>query len=213
MNAPVIHLVDDDVPFLRAISRMLRALGYQVSLHDSAAEFLASATDAAGCVVADLEMPEMDGLALQDALEARGSALPVVFLTGHGDIPTTVRAMRGGAEDFLTKLAPQRELLAAIDRALLRNARARSEHSRLTSLRKRFDALSPRERQVLAQVVRGRLNKQIAADLGIHERTVKLHRTAITTKLGIHSAAELAVLAREAGLFEESRGPTCPKGQ
>jgi FixJ family two-component response regulator len=138
--------------------------------------------------------------------------LPVIFLTGHGDIPTTVHAMRQGAEDFLTKRAPKEDLLEAVQRALARDARQRAEHARLHELRARFDALTPRERGVLLHVVQGRLNKQIAADLNINERTVKLHRTAIITKLHVRSVAELTRLVHESGVFEE-RLPTFPKGQ
>lgn len=214
MTPQVVYLVDDDASFLRATSRMLRASGYQVSIHSSAQEFLSGLRpDAAGCVVTDLAMPGTDGIALQQSLERHDSALPVVFLTAHGDIPITVRAMRRGAEDFLTKNAPRKDLLAAIDRALERDAREHATRTRVRELRGRFDTLSARELEVLSHVVRGRLNKQIAADLGIHERTVKLHRTAITTKLGVHSAPELANLARDAGIFEEEQTKTFPKGQ
>lgn len=207
-----VHLVDDDVSFLRATARMLRASGYQVRAHASAAEFfeqLGGAGD--GCVVTDLEMPGMDGLALLDRLAALGSSMSVVFLTGRGSIPATVTAMKHGAEDFLTKQAPREELLAAVERALANAAARGTDHARRAEIRRRFDALSPRELEVLEHVVRGRLNKQTAAELGIHERTVKLHRTSITTKLGVHSAPELALLARDAGLFET--GATFPKGQ
>lgn len=162
-------------------------------------EFLAELKpDTAGCVVADLQMPGMDGMALQAALQKVGSLLPVILLTGHGDIPTTVRAMRGGAEDFLTKRAPRTELIAAVQRALARDERERTERARLLALRQRFEQLTDRELEVLRHVVQGKLNKQIAADLGIHERTVKLHRTSITTKLNVHSVAELTRLVQEA---------------
>ena len=192
--------MDDDLSHLRSISRLLRASGYQVVIHNSAAEFLDELRpDANGCVITDLMMPEMDGMALQQALRDSGNPLPIVFLTGHGDIPTSVRAMRNGAEDFLTKNAPKEDLLAAVKRALdhaiARNCARQARSRRCASPSSR----SPnREREVLRHVVRGLLNKQIAADLGIHERTVKLHRTHITTKLGVHSVAELTTLVREA---------------
>ncbi len=209
MNAQTVYLVDDDESFLRATARMLRASGYHVSPHTSAVDFLANLDLAAsGCVVTDLEMPGMDGNALQEKL---GTTLPVVFLTAHGSIPVTVHAMRRGAEDFLTKTTPREPLLTAINRALERDARERSERARLDQLRKRFDSLTPRELEVLHHVVRGQLNKQTAAELGIHERTVKLHRTSVTTKLGVYSAAELTTLAREARIFDDT--PTFPKGQ
>jgi two-component system response regulator FixJ len=198
---PVIHLVDDDVSHLRSLSRLLRASGFEVCIHDSASEFLATlpATEH-GCVITDLMMPEMDGIALQQALHDVGNPLPVVFLSGHGDVPVTVRAMKNGAEDFLTKNAPKQELLAAVSRALERNARDRSEQAKLDEKRQVFGLLTARERQVLQHVLQGLLNKQIAAELGIHERTVKLHRTHITTKLGVHSVAELSRLVQEARL-------------
>ena len=157
-------------------------------------------------------MPGMDGLELQSVLEQSGNPLPILFLTGHGDIPSTVRAMRGGAEDFLEKLAPKKKLLDAVKRALARDARERDARARQRELRARFDMLSVRELEVLSHVVQGRLNKQIAYDLGIHERTVKLHRTAITTKLNVHSVAELTRLTQEAGIFPSS-ARTFPKGQ
>ena len=137
---------------------------------------------------------------IQEALRKAGSPLPLVFLTGHGNIPATVQAMRGGAEDFLTKNAPKDELIAAVNRALARNQQERARQDRLLALRRPFELLTGREREVLRHVVRGQLNKQIAADLGIHVRTVKLHRTAITTKLGVHSVAELTRLVQAAGL-------------
>ena len=179
----------------------------------SASDFLAQHdTDAPGCVLADLQMPGMNGLDLQSALARTCNPLPILFLTGHGDIPSSVRAMRGGAVDFLEKRAPKENLLDAVRRALARDAREREERARQRELRARFDALSERELEVLSHVVQGRLNKQIASDLGIHERTVKLHRTAITTKLGVQSVAELTRLTLEAGIFEAS-ATTFPKGQ
>jgi len=211
-SAPVVHVVDDDASFLTAVSRLLRAAGYEVRTFSKAEEFLAQLADAPGCLIADLQMPGLSGLELQAVLSRAGHSLPVIFLTGQGDIPTTVRAMRQGAEDFLTKRAPKEALLEAVDRALARDARQRAERVRLRELRARFDALTPRERDVLRQVVQGRQNKQIAADLNINERTVKLHRTAITTKLEVRSVAELTRLVQAAGAFEEHL-PTFPKGQ
>lgn len=200
-SSPTVFIVDDDASFLRSLTRLLRAAGFVVSSHASAQGFLkvldASTT---GCVVTDLRMPGMDGLGLQQALEAAGHALPMVFLTGQGDIPTTVRAMRHGAEDFLTKTAPKEELLDAVRRALARDERVRAESASRDAVQRRFQTLTERERQVLGRVLAGKLNKQIAADLGLHERTVKLHRTAVTHKLGVRSVAELARLVQQAGL-------------
>jgi two-component system response regulator FixJ len=144
----------------------------------------------------------MDGLDLQQALARGVNMVPVVFLSGAGDIPTSVQAMRQGAEDFLTKDAPKEAIFAAVDRAIARDARQRAERARLQALRARFDALTSRELEILRHVVAGQMNKQIAADLGINERTVKFHRTAITSKLQVHSVAELTRLAQAAGLFD-----------
>lgn len=210
--APVVYVVDDDASFLTAVSRLLRSAGYAVRTFSRAEEFLSELADTPGCVIADLQMPGLSGLDLQEALTRTGHTLPVIFLTGHGDIPTTVHAMRQGAEDFLTKSAPKDDLLEAVKRSLDRDARHRAERARRNELRARFDDLTPREREVLQRVVQGRLNKQIAAELNINERTVKLHRTAITTKLNVRSVAELTRLVQEAGAFA---GPvdTFPKGQ
>ena len=193
-EAPIVHIVDDDASFGRSLARLLGASGFQVRSFSSGAELLATVSPLSeGCVVADLAMPGIGGLELQEQLSRLGVPLPVVFLTGRGDIPSSVRAMRGGAVDFLEKHAPKEAVLAAVQRAL-----ASGRHT--AELRRRFSALTERELQVLQHVVRGRMNKQIAAELGIHERTVKLHRTALTTKLGVRSAAELATLARDAGV-------------
>jgi len=196
---PTVFVVDDDPSFRRAVSRLLRAAGHQVRAFASASELVESLpVTGPGCVVADLQMPGLNGLELQAALAGSDNPLPVLFLTGHGDIPTSVHAMRLGAEDFLTKRAPKEALLDAVNRALARDARERAGRARVQEARARFDALTEREREVLEHVLRGQLNKQIAGDLGIHERTVKLHRTAITTKVGVQSVAELSQLWMEA---------------
>jgi FixJ family two-component response regulator len=205
MSFATVFIVDDDASFLRGISRLLRAAGHTVQAYSSAEEFLQQISPAMpGCVVADLQMPGLNGLQLQESLRQADNPLPIVFLTGQGDIPASVRAMRGGAEDFLTKHAPKEDVLAAVGRALERDAAERRRREHLRNLRDRFAALSARETEVLAQVVRGKLNKQIAADLGIHERTVKLHRTSITSKLRVRSVAELTRLTAETGLFTDA---------
>jgi FixJ family two-component response regulator len=205
VTTPIVHIVDDDASFLTATSRLLRANGFTVRTFPSAESFLAERDqDGPGCVLADLQMPGMSGLELQTALAQSSNPLPILFLTGQGDIPSSVRAMRDGAEDFLEKRAPKARLLDAVTRALDRDARERDARGRQRELRARFNALTPRELEVLGHVVRGKLNKQIAGDLGIHERTVKLHRTAITTKLHVQSVAELTRLSDEAGLFKTS---------
>lgn len=202
--APTVYIVDDDASFLKAVSRLLRAAGFTVQTFASAAALLAHvSTESRGCVIVDLRMPGVSGLDLQEALRKSHLTLPVIFLTGQGDIPSTVHAMRNGAEDFLEKRSPKSELLAAVNRALTREAREHAEREQLQTLRTAFNTLSRREREVLTHVLRGQLNKQIAADLGIHERTVKLHRTAITTKLRVHSVAELARLAQETNFTGE----------
>lgn len=194
-----VYVVDDDASFRTAVSRFLRAAGYEVRTFASASAFVQSLPSTGpGCVVADLQMPGLSGLDLQAALAGSDNPLPVLFLTGHGDIPTSVHAMRLGAEDFLTKGAPREALLHAVNRALARDDRERAERERVEAARARFSALTGREREVLEHVLRGQLNKQIAADLGIHERTVKLHRTAITNKVGVQSVAELTQLWMEA---------------
>ena len=189
---PVVRIVDDDVSFLKAIARLLRGAGFHVKTFASATDFLADMEpDVPGCVLVDLQMPGLSGLELQDALAKAGHPLPVIFLSGHGDVSTTVHAMRGGAEDFLTKLAPKKDLIESVKRAVARDEGERTQRNRQKALRAPFATLTPREVEVLEHVVQGKLNKQIAYDLGIHERTVKLHRTAITTKLGVQSTAEL----------------------
>ncbi len=200
-----VFIVDDDVSYLRSVSRLLTASGFRVVIHNSAEEFLSLLKpDQAGCVVTDLMMPGMDGMALQQALRKCESPLPILFLTGHGDIPASVQAMRGGAEAFLPTHAPKKDLIEAVSRALARNEQDRAQRARWRALRQPFELLTHREREVLQHVIQGKLNKQIAADLGIHERTVKLHRTNITTKLRVHSVAELTRLVQEAGFYTTS---------
>ena len=199
--APIIHVVDDDASFLTAMTRLLRGGGYEVRAFPSAAEFLQSPpADTPGCVIVDLQMPGVGGLELQDTLKKEANALPLVFLTGHGDIPTSVQAMRQGAEDFLTKPVKKQALFEAVQRALDRHAREREQRARQRELRARFDALTPREREVLTHVLSGQLNKQIAGDLGTSERTIKAHRANLMAKVRVQSVAELARLAQEAGL-------------
>jgi len=198
--SPTVFVVDDDPSFRSGITRLLRASGYAVESFSSAREFLARrSSQAPGCVLADLQMPEMDGLALQRALAESGNPMPVVFLTGHGDIPTSVAAMRGGAEDFLVKTAPKKELLAAVERALARDAVERAARDRRRQLLQRFARLTRRENEVLRLVLQGRLNKQIAAELEINERSVKRHRASLLRRLEVESVAELAQLAVAAG--------------
>lgn len=204
-----VFIVDDDASFLKSLSRLLSAVGYTVQAFESAQAFLDQLRpETPGCLVADLQMPGLSGLELQKALRKSMNPIPIIFLTGQGDIPTSVSAMRSGAEDFLTKRARKEDLLAAIERAFERDAQERQRREYLKGLHRRFDELSKRELEVLAQVVQGRLNKQIAADLNINERTVKLHRTNVTRKLGVQSVAELTRLVDDAGLFKAPGGNT-----
>ena len=203
MKSSTVYVVDDDESHVRAIGRMLSAEGFAVRTFTSGEALLAAVDrETRGCVVADLEMPGLDGLALQHELASAGVLMPVVFLSARGDIPRTVRAMQEGAVDFLEKHAPGAQLVDAIRRALVRDDNESEQRDRLGAVAQRFATLTNRELEVLREVVRGLMNKQIAAKLGISERTVKMHRTAVTTKVGVHSAAQLATLAREAGLFE-----------
>jgi FixJ family two-component response regulator len=191
-GAPIIYLVDDDPSFLRALSRRLRAADYQVETFGSAEEFLTRRrSDAAGCAVLDLQMPGPGGLELQEALAQAEEPLPVVFLTAHGDISSSVHAMKRGAVDFLTKPVRGDELLDAVQRALARGAAARETQRQKREWGARYESLTPREREVFALVVKGLLNKQIADVLGARERTVKAHRAQVMRKMGVQSPAEL----------------------
>lgn len=197
-----VFVVDDDASFRQAISRLLRANGRRVEAFASAAEFLArlhTPPSPAGCALIDLNMPEQDGLELQATLARSRHPLPIVFLTGRGDIPSSVRAMRHGAEDFLTKLGPQEAVLAAVDRALQRHVREQAERDQRQAILDRLDRLTPREHEVLRAVLQGALNKQIAATLAIDERSVKRHRTSFMAKLGVDCVARLVELIHAAG--------------
>ncbi|HEY1138972.1 MAG TPA: response regulator [Lysobacter sp.] len=192
----VVHTVDDDSDVLVALGRILRAEGFEVAASRSTREFLERYDpDIPGCLVLDLSMPEMDGLQTQALLENRGIACPVIFLSGCGDVHSSVCAMKGGAIDFLTKPVEADALIEAVTRGLERDccARALAEEKCRTAMR--FAVLTPREREVLQHVLAGRLNKQIAADLGIVEKTIKVHRSHVMHKLGVRSVAELVRLA------------------
>ena len=206
--ARVVYVVDDDPSFRTALGRMLTAAGLGVRSYASATELLAhlsaeETTEESGCVLADLRMRGLDGLQLQQACAAAGVGLPFVFLTGQGDVQSAVSAMRQGAVDFLDKCVPQHTLLASLERALEQDGKARVERAERERLERLFATLTGREKDVLRHVVHGKLNKQIASALAVHQRTVKLHRTSITKKLGVRSVAELTKLAHEAGVFAE----------
>lgn len=196
-----VYVVDDDTSFLTAVTRLLRAGGYRVVTCSSATDFLQhSRADEPACAIVDLQMPGLNGLELQGALTKMEDALPLIFLTGHGDIPTSVQAMRRGAEDFLTKPVKRELLFDAVERALARDAAERGQRARQRELKNRFAGLTPREQEVLAHLLSGKLNKQIASDLGTTERTIKAHRANLLAKVAVESMAELSRLAEQAGI-------------
>jgi FixJ family two-component response regulator len=194
-DRPIIHLVDDDEAVLRALKRLLNAAGYRCATHISAEEFLTSRDiDAPGCAIVDLCLPGADGLHLQSRLAESEANFPVIFLTGKGDIKTGIHAMKCGAVDFLTKPVESKALFAAIARAIELEVAARADRLDRESFNHRLDKLTPREREVLDGVVAGRLNKQIAADLGIAEKTIKVHRSRVMQKMNARTIADLVRL-------------------
>lgn len=197
VTTPTIYVVDDDAPFRESISRLLTVAGFDVRQHASAGDFLLAQIDrnVPGCVLLDLHMPGPSGIELHEALVARGESLPVVFVTGRGDIPTSVRAMKAGAVDFLTKPVERSVLLAVVNSAIERQRERFAQAHDAGTLLARYRTLTVRERDVLACVVAGRRNKQIADQLGISERTVKIHRAHAMEKLGAGSLAELVRVA------------------
>ena len=199
--APTVFIVDDDAPLLRALSRLLREHGWQVATFASAEDFLAQ-HDALvpGCLVLDVNLPGLDGLALQRRLTEQGPALPIIFLTGQGDIPMTVQAVKAGAVDFLTKPVAAEALLAAVRSGVEQDVLARAKLADGAALRQHLASLTMREREVLAGLIAGKLNKQIAADLGIVEQTVKFHRARIMERMQARTVAELMHLVASAGV-------------
>jgi len=192
---PTVFVVDDYAPVRNAISRLLRTAGFVVSAFASADAFLAQYDPTAcGCVILDLSMPAVSGLELQEILAQSESLLPIIFLTAHGSIPTSVHAMKRGASDFLTKPVNDEDLLAAVRAAIQKNRELRSQQAELSEIRARLATLTPREREVLEYVVAGKLNKQIAGTLGTVEQTVKVHRAHVMQKMKVDSVAELVRL-------------------
>lgn len=200
---PIVNIIDDDASVRTAVGRVLRAAGYQVNVYESANHFLANLPTERGCILLDVQMPGLNGPQLQEVLGKKGVPLPIIYLTGHGDIPMSVHAIKAGAEDFLTKPAPRKVLLEAIDRALKRYDETHARNVRLEEFRACLSALTPREREVFLIVVRGRLNKQIAHELGTSERTIKAHRHSIMQKFRVKSLAELVSIAEHLGMVAE----------
>src|SRR6266550_6393303 len=198
---PTVLIVDDYAPVRRSISRLLRAAGFVVVAFASAEEFLAQYDpQTLGCLVLDVAMPTLNGLELQHILAQTGSLLPIIFLTGTADIPKSVQAMKHGASDFLTKPVNDEDLLAAVRVAIEKNRSVRQQQTELSEIRARLATLTPREREVLEYVVAGKLNKQIAGDLGTVEQTVKIHRAHVMQKMGVQSVAELVRMTERCGI-------------
>src|SRR6266511_1577943 len=199
--SPTVFVVDDDAAVRKAVSRLLRSAGIAVAVFESPTEFLAQYDpNTPGCLVLDLAMPGFNGLQLQTALGEKGSILPIIFLSGHGDVSKSVQAMKGGAFDFLNKPVNAKNLLPDVQAALESDAVARREQADLSDIHARLDTLTPRDRELLQHVVAGKLNKQIAADLGITEATVKMHRGRVMAKMKVQSVAELACLTERCGI-------------
>lgn len=202
----IVFVVDDDPAIRDALQTLLRSVGLRAQTFGTAQEFLRSPRlDAPACLVLDIQLPGLSGLDLQQALAQAGVQLPIIFMTGHGDIPMSVRAMKAGAVEFLTKPFRHQDLLDAIQQALARDRRARYERVEMAELRGRFDLLTPREREVLELVVAGLLNKQIAAKLGTSEITIKVHRGHLMRKMQADSLPRLVRMAERLGVLALER--------
>jgi FixJ family two-component response regulator len=206
----LVHIVDDDASFRTAIERRLKHPGYDVATYPSAQHLLdrLPSRSIPGCILLDVQIPGLDGPALQTRLNELGSTLPIIFLTGHPDVRTTVRAIKAGADDFLTKPVSSDELLRAVERALARHEVTRGLKSKMDAVRDHIAALTPREREVFLLIIHGNTNKQAARALGCTERTVKAHRRRVMEKMQVRSVAELVSLAERVGVFVSDSGPT-----
>lgn len=195
-SAGVVFVVDDDASMRESLKNLIRSVGLRVETLSSAQEFLRTKRgDEPGCLILDVRMPGLSGLDLQKRMAEAGVDLPIIFLTGHGDIPMSVRAMKAGAVEFLTKPVREQDLLDAVQEALERDSAVRNQRTKLDDLRERFDSLTPKERDVMGKVVAGLLNKQIAGELGMSETTVKIHRHQVMEKMKAASVAELVRMA------------------
>jgi FixJ family two-component response regulator len=198
---PHVYVVDDDPSVRKALERLLRSVGHDAKAFASASEFLDfSHSDAPGCLVLDLKMPKLSGLELQDLLAEKGISFPIIFITGHGTVPTSVRALKSGAVDFLQKPFEDRELLDAVAQGIEKHRRLRQAQKEMKTLQSRLETLTPREREVFRFVASGRLNKQVALDLGIGEKTIKVHRARVMQKMGAQSFADLVRFAEKLGI-------------
>jgi RNA polymerase sigma factor (sigma-70 family) len=199
--APIVYVVDDDPSVRRAIRRLLESVGFQVELFGSTQEFLrAKRPDVSSCLVLDIRLPGKSGLDFQRELAEANIQIPIIFITAHGDIPMTVRAMKAGAVEFLTKPFRDQDLLDAAHVALERDRARRQQEAEIATLRERFESLTPREREVLPLVISGLLNKQIAGKIGTSEGTVKVHRSQLMRKMGAESLAELVRMGEKMGI-------------
>lgn len=200
----LVHVIDDDASFRRAVERRLKLAGYDVRTYSSGQQLLDFLSDAevSGCILLDVQMAGLSGLELQNRLIERGSLLPIVFVTGYADTPTAVRAIKAGAEDFLTKPTSSDQLIDAIERATARYESTLRQRNESDCLRRLVASLTPRERQVFGLIVRGKINKQIAYELGTTERTVKAHRHQVMEKMQVHSFAELVSNAERLGMLD-----------
>jgi FixJ family two-component response regulator len=196
-----VFVIDDDASVRKSLSRLLRSAGYQVEPFPSAEQFLSREHfDGVGCIVLDIQMPGLSGLDLQEELSKADYHMPIIFVTGHGDIPTSVQAMKKGAVEFLTKPFDDKQLLGAVESAIQKNGRERTEYQEVQDIRRRIELLTAREYEIFRYVITGMLNKQIALGLKIAEKTVKVHRARVMEKLGVDSVVELVRLAEKAGI-------------